>query len=102
MLNRIKNIVRWYIPFDDDDVSRLEDISRLQDVAVAAIIKTDDFELLEYLEDNAESVPETERTKWFAKVLRRYDVDIFRESKDAARAEKFVAFYGNPGKTFKG
>lgn len=100
MLNRVKDIVRYYIPFhDDDDVAMLESTSRLQDVAVAAILKIYDLDLLEYLEQGrAENLNESEKTKFIAKVLRRYNVDIYKEAKDATTAEKFIAFYGNPVK----
>lgn len=99
MLNRVKDIVRYYIPFkDDDDVAMLESTSRLQDVAVAAILKIYDLDLLEYLEQGRGQVEEFEKTKFIAKALRRYNVDIYKEAKDATSAEKFIAFYGNPTK----
>lgn len=99
MLNRVKDIVRYYIPFnDDDDIAMLESTSRLQDVTVAAILKIYDLDLLEYLERSRAEVSEYEKTKFIAKALRRYNVDIFKESKDTTSAEKFIAFYGNPVK----
>lgn len=99
MLNRVKDIVRYYIPFnDDDDVAMLESTSRLQDVAVAAILKIYDLDLLEYLEQGRGQVEESEKTKFIAKALRRYNVDIYNAAKDAVSADKFIAFYGNPVK----
>ena len=99
MLNRVKDVVRYYIPFNDDDtIDEMEQTSRLQEVAVATILKIYDLELLEFLEENKSQVSEYEKTKWFAKILRRYNVDIYKEARNPETAEKFVAFYGNPPK----
>ncbi|MEG1794429.1 MAG: hypothetical protein RRZ64_08360 [Rikenellaceae bacterium] len=99
MLNRVKDVVRYYIPFNDgDDISILESTSRLQDVAIAAILKIYDLDLLEYLEENKGVVGESERLKFIVKAIRRYNIDIYKEAKDPVAADKFVAFYGNPSK----
>ncbi|MBE9488236.1 MAG: hypothetical protein IMY73_03535 [Bacteroidetes bacterium] len=97
MLNRVKDVVRYYVPFNDNDtIDEMEHTSRLQEAAVATILKIYDLDLLELLEQNKSQIPENEKTKWFAKILRRYNVDIYKEAENPETADKFVAFYGNP------